>query len=401
MAKQLYLNLKTGKMTPCNALTVAGCTAHGHGKDGLAGGSGVPNGAQNPYLEGLDQSQLDAVFERFKQTQADEVLIIEDGDVYASSPAIADLTSKIAATDTLIEGLKELDDEAVVRVGDLGLDEKHVWSDDDIISKKEAIDLVRLEKAIAREERTKELYAIAEAEGLQVLSEYGEGALGIAEATGTFEPNTKEWLLNRAQGIGGSDKIGYLNEDNQFVPYEGGQLRHMLSTKTPEAIAKIEATARTEALKPGQVDESPLPIKIGNALERTIQFEFAVNNPQYNHLEDKSSRISSGRPWHRFNPDGVLQEKETGAYGIFEAKTSRDAETYAKALPGYKAQCLHNAAAADLDFAVLVADIEGESEQRVVRLDFSKEEREAYRKQLDKVWLWVKPENDRRLGRFR
>lgn len=308
---------------------------------------------------------------------------------------------RIAEIDDKIAAIQALPEDAYVRVGDLQTQSMYTWTEDDVISRKEALDLVRLDKAIIREARTEFLVESERAAGIERLHQYGDGLLGTAEATGTYEPNTREWLLARAQGIGGSDKIGYLNEANEFVPYDPSHLRSMLASKTAEAIEKINQTARTEALPAGAVDDAPLPIQIGNRLERTIQYEFAVNNPQYTHLEDKSSRISVGRPYHRFNPDGVLQDNATGAYGIFEAKTSRDAATFEKALPGYKAQCLHNAAAADLPFAVLVADVEGESEQRVVRLDFSEQERADYRRTLDRVWKFVKPDFERRRGQFR
>jgi hypothetical protein len=65
------------------------------------------------------------------------------------------------------------------------------------------------------------------------------------------------------------------------------------------------------------------------------------------------------------------------------------------------AQCLHNAAAADLPFAVLVADVEGEAAQRVIRLDFTPAQRADYRRSLDRVWKFIKPVYDRRMGRFR
>ena len=312
----------------------------------------------------------------------------------------ADLEQSIRDYDDTLSALGALPAEATVRVGDLQVTDLHVWGVDDVISQREAFDLVRLNKAQARAAQAEALMAAEEAAGVARLSAFGSGPLGSAVATGTYEPNTLPWLLQRAGGIGGSDKIGYLDENNEFVPYEYGRLRSMLDSKTPEAVEQMKATARTGPLPSGAVDASPLPIKIGNTMERTIQYEFAVAHPEYLHLEDKSSRVAVGREHHRFNPDGVLQERETGRFGIFEAKTARNWDTFASALPGYKAQCLHNAAAADLDFAELVADIEGYG-QFSLRLDFSAEERAEYRRALDRVWFWIKPEHERRRGQFR
>lgn len=318
-----------------------------------------------------------------------------------NAAAIRELSDAVTSVEEKIAALNMLETDQCVRVGDLGLTEAHVWDEDSIISKKDAIDLARLERAKLREARTQELLEAEKSLGIQRMKEYGEGKLGTSIAVGTHEPNTLPWLLARAEGIGGSDKIGYLNENNEFIPYDGRHLRPMLASKSPAAIEKIKRTARTEPLTEGQIDDSSLPIKIGNALERTIQYEFAVTHPEYTHYEDKSSRVAEGRPHHRFNPDGVLQDNKTGEYGIFEAKTSRNAETFEKALPGYKAQCLHNAAAANLPFAVLVADVEGEPTQRVLRLDFTPQELETYRQNLDHIWFTAKPEFERSMGKFR
>jgi hypothetical protein len=312
-----------------------------------------------------------------------------DGPTQIHDEAIAELSDQIAALDTL-------DEDATVRVGDLDVKDTWTWTANDILSRQEAIDLLRYNKALHRAELTR---IATEAEGANhTLAAYGDSPLGNAVAVGTYEPGTVAWLLNRTAGIGGSDKIGHIDADGAFHPYDGGELRFMLeskSSRTVERLASMSATPDAIA------QETELPAEIGNVLERTIQREFALNNPEYRHLEDKSSRIAAGRPHHRFNPDGVLQEVESGKYGIFEAKTARDAATFERALSGYRAQCLHNAAAADLDFAVLVADVEGESRQRTYRMNFTAEERAAYRRQLDKVWLWVKPEYDRRSGNFR
>ncbi len=339
--------------------------------------------------EGNEKLALNQIFDRYRgQFTTDE------------------LFSKVEVLDAQITELRLYEDGDLIRLGDLeGITEYNGWDDETILDRKEAIDLLRLQKAILREQHTDFISEDYEKRvGVPIIEEYGEEPLGIAEVTGTYEINSVEWLLSRAEGIGGSDKIGHVDENNEFVPYDGAHLRRMLDTKTPEAIERIRATGVRGPLGDTEQDltGSSLPVQIGNRLERTIQTEFALNNPEkYRHFGDKSSRIDPNRPYHRFNPDGVLLDTSTGNFGIFEAKTSRDSETYEKALPGYKAQCLHNAAAAFLPFAVLVADIEGEPEQRVVRLDFTAEELSNYRKTLDRVWRWQKPEHDRRLGNFR
>jgi hypothetical protein len=354
-------------------------------------GPAVP-GQRGPVDGDVQSTDITSLFERFNAQNTAPTPPIEELDEQA-----AELSGKIAS-------LATLGDEAYVRVGDLGLHDLHIWNEESVISKKDAIDLARLNKAIVREARTKLLIEEDEANGITRLSDYGDGDLGTSTAVGTYEINTRDWLLSRAEGIGGSDKIGeFVN--GEFVPYSDAgkrsKISRMLSSKTPEAIGRIKNTAPSELAPAGSFDDTAIPIKIGNHLERTIQYEFAVNNPEYQHLEDKSSRVAKGRAYHRFNPDGVLKDQATGEYGIFEAKTSRDSATFERALPGYMAQCLHNAAAADLPFAVLVADVEGEAAQRVIRLDFTPAQRADYRRSLDRVWKFIKPVYDRRMGRFR
>lgn len=315
-----------------------------------------------------------------------------DADVEALTAHIDLIDRQIASVNEAFEGVD--DDAAVIPLAGIpGITVEHAFADDSLLTRKEAVDLMRLEKALLREKRTQVLVGDAP------LADFGNGPLGVAEVEAFAEPNTREWLLARTQGIGGSDKIGYVDENGEFKSYDSidkrNYLNSMLRSKGPAAIAEIEARP---AEKPAEKDQ-PLAIRIGNHLERTIQFEFAQNNPQYDHLEDKYTRTAPGRSWHRFNPDGVLREQETGRLGIFEAKTSRDSATFDKAVPGYLAQCLHNAAAADLDFAVLVADVEGEKTQRVIRIDFTPEQRQNYRDAVDRVWLLYKPQWDKNEAR--
>lgn len=344
-----------------------------------------------PTTAGLDAT-TQADYERWFAS-------FQERSVSAAGPDVDALTSHIDLIDRQIASVNQafdgIDDDAAVipLAGIPGITVEHAFPEDALLTRKQAVDLMRLEKAILREQRTQILA------GDTPLEQFGDGALGVAQVEAFAEPNTREWLLARTQGIGGSDKIGYIDESGEFVSYDSidkrNYLNSILRSKGPAAVAEIEAKP---AEKPAEKDQ-PLAIRIGNHLERTIQFEFAQANPQYDHLEDKYTRTAPGRSWHRFNPDGVLREKESDKYGIFEAKTSRDSATFDKAIPGYLAQCLHNAAAADLDFAVLVADVEGEKTQRVIRIDFTPEQRQNYRDAVDRVWLLYKPQWDKNEAR--
>lgn len=344
-----------------------------------------------PATASLDAG-TQADYERWFASFQERNQVQPDADVEALTSHIDLIDRQIASVNEAFEGVE--DDAAVIPLAGIpGITVEHAFPEDALLTRKQAVDLMRLEKALLREKRTQILAGDAP------LSEFGNGPLGVAEVEAFAEPNTREWLLARTQGIGGSDKIGYIDENGQFVSYDSidkrNYLNSILRSKGPAAVAEIESRP---AEKPAEKDQ-PLAIRIGNHLERTIQFEFAQANPQYDHLEDKYTRTAPGRSWHRFNPDGVLREQETGRLGIFEAKTSRDSDTFDKAVPGYLAQCLHNAAAADLDFAVLVADVEGEKTQRVIRVDFTPEQRQNYRDAVDRVWLLYKPQWDKNEGR--
>lgn len=315
--------------------------------------------------------------------------------------SIAEIDADIAHIDANIYAIKkELDEnpESTYEIDGLpGLTVQTHHEEGAEISGKEAIDIYRLEKALRREKRTELLLAQDEKDGISRILSYDSESLGNSTVEGFHEPNTKEWLLARTQGIGGSDKIGYVDDAGNFVPFDADGKKHyvysVLAKKTNAHIAAIESGEE------GVVEESEqaLPLRIGNALEKTIQYEFAANHSEYDHYEDKTTRVADGgRTWHRFNPDGVLKDKNTEEFGIFEAKTSRDKDTFEKALPGYRAQCLHNAAAANLNFAVLVADVEGSNKQYVEKITYTEKQLQDYRDAVDRVWLLYKPTYDRR-----
>lgn len=318
-----------------------------------------------------------------------------------AADSIAEIDADLAHIDANIFAIrKELSEnpESVYLVDDLpGLSVPTYHESGEEVSGKEAIDLYRLEKATKREKRTELLMQQDTKDGINRIHAYTDTQLGDSVVEGFHEPNTKEWLLARTQGIGGSDKIGYVNDSREFVPFDGDGKKHYLySVLEKKSAAHIAAIESGEEGIPDETEQA-LPLRIGNALEKTIQYEFAINNSNYNHFEDKTTRVASGgRTWHRFNPDGVLQDKKTSEFGIFEAKTSRDKETFDKALPGYRAQCLHNAAAANLNFAVLVADIEGTNKQYVEKITYSDKELQDYRDAVDRVWLLYKPTYDRK-----
>jgi hypothetical protein len=330
--------------------------------------------------------------------------------LHDGTPTVEELTAKIDEVEAKLEELRALpavvDDAGKevesIRVGDLAVD-PFTYELDDLVTKTNAEYLLRLEKASFREARTDLLKAQDEANGLVVLEEFGDRKLGVAVDEGVYEPNSREWLLARTAGIGGSEKIGEINDLGQFIPFdESGRRRYLHKIFAKKTPAAVDAILTAEANADGRLGKPMLAAEIGNRLERTIQYEFAKAHPEYKHYEDKATRSAPGRSWHRFNVDGIVEDVNNGNLGVFEAKTSKSAETYEKARRGYMAQCLHNVAGAwdetgngpKVTFAVLVADIEGEAEQRVIRMDFTEDQIRNYRAALDRAWLIHKPEYD-------
>lgn len=359
----------------------------------------IPNPRQSPENE----SGIDSLIQRFEagKDSSSDVLAGLQADYDAAEARLAEF----------IEQSADLPDRAeIFRVSELGVD-PWAFDPDALVTKDNAIYLLRLEKATIREALDDEQTRLDQEAGIHYISEFGDRRLGNAVEDGVYEPNSKEWLLLRTRGLGGSDKIGEMVEDYdpitgeksiRFVAFdESGRhqaLNAVFSKKSPSAIAAIEAMEGGESRG---ASTTFIAAEIGNRLERAVQRRFAREDKSVQHFEDKASRHDPERPWHRFNVDGLLYDENTGTYGILEVKTSKSGATYERARKGYLAQCLHNVAGAagnsegpKVTFAVLVAEVEGETEQRRERYDFTPEMISGYRDSLDRAWLLHKPAYD-------
>lgn len=370
-----------------------------------AGKNSVPSAA--PSVTGLafvaetvtaDATSLDDLYTRFEEVKVESLPTLEELDASIQA-ATADLEELRAMEVPVGEDGKEIPS---IPVTSLNCD-PYNYEEDALLTKGQAEYLLRLEKATAREQKTLLEKAADEAAGNQVVSEFGDRQLGAAVNEGVYEPNSREWLLARTQGIGGSEKIGEITDSGQFIAFdESGRRRYLHKIFAKKTDVAIEAIQTAQANEDGRLGKAPIAAEIGNRLERTVQYEFAKNNPHLHHFEDKATRSAPNRPWHRFNVDGILEDKQTGELGVFEAKTAKDTETFEKARRGYMAQCLHNVAGAydpegkgpKVTFAYLVADIEGEPEQRVIRMEFTDSQLRSYREAIDRAWLVHKPEYD-------
>jgi hypothetical protein len=378
-------------------------------KGSVGKGASAPSSATAPVIPNPRQSAenetgLDSLIQRFEATKSEDALTRLTADHEAAEAKLAEF----------LEYSADLPDRAeIFRVSELGVD-PWAFDPDALVTKDNAIYLLRLNKANAREALDEEQARLEAAAGASYISEFGDRRLGNAVEDGVYEPNSKEWLLLRTRGLGGSDKIGEMVEDYdpitgektiRFVAFdESGrhqQLNSVFAKKSPSAIANIEAMEEGGSR---EASTAFIAAEIGNRLERAVQRRFAREDQTgLQHFEDKASRHDPQRPWHRFNVDGLLYDPATGTYGITEIKTSKSGGTYDRARKGYLAQCLHNVAGAygnsegpKVTFAVLVAEVEGETEQRRERYDFTEDMIVGYREALDRAWLLHKPAYDAR-----
>ncbi len=155
----------------------------------------------------------------------------------------------------------------------------------------------------------------------------------------------QEWLKKRKAGIGGSDASAILGMN----PY-----------KTNVELWE-EKTGRRE---PEDISGKPY-VQYGKEAEEPLRKLFALDHPQYEVIRngDYEMHISEKQPFIFGTFDGTLVEKETGAVGVLEIKTtnilqSMQREKWSDKIPdNYYIQILHYMLVKDFQFAKLKAHL--------------------------------------------
>lgn len=173
--------------------------------------------------------------------------------------------------------------------------------------------------------------------------------------------NKKDWLRERACGLGASDAAAALG----------------LSPWKTNIALWFEKTGQAPA--PDLSDNEA--VRLGHLLEAPLRDIFAAEHPEYeveHHPYDILYR--SDRPWLRATLDGELFEKSTGRRGVLEIKTSalssaREWAQWRDKVPThYYCQVLWQGLATGYDFAWLFAKLkglDGNSSLRAYFFDFA------------------------------
>ena len=175
----------------------------------------------------------------------------------------------------------------------------------------------------------------------------------------SLAPNTKEWIENRSNFVGGSD-VGLL------------AMNDFLNEKEIPFYAK-SALERVEQMKSEGVNSSDInkiqedangragAMYRGTVWESRIRDSYVDDHPEYDVINTKSQYANADREWQQVNVDGVIVPTGSSVpEGILEIKTSSNESDWTNGIPvGYRAQTLYYLNATGLKYAdvrVLVND---------------------------------------------
>lgn len=170
---------------------------------------------------------------------------------------------------------------------------------------------------------------------------YEESTLGDCVEVAKYDSGTREWLEERAKGIGGSDVGMILKVDEEFAREN---FIDFVKSKT-ERYTDEEVAEQAEANSGFNG-----PTGRGNAWETAIVREYQKHNPSETVMFSKASWANKDNPMWKANVDGLLSTDGTTPDGILEIKTASDMSKWEgedeygniveKVPAGYRAQVL-------------------------------------------------------------
>jgi len=138
----------------------------------------------------------------------------------------------------------------------------------------------------------------------------------------------EEWLKHRLKGIGGSEAAAVLGLSKWL--FNDTLYRIKIGLEVPEDISEKEF------------------VKYGVLAEPHLRALFALDNPQFEVIyEENNSYVNKEYPFLLASLDGILKEKATGRFGLYEGKTTNifsktAAELWENKIPqNYYMQVLH------------------------------------------------------------
>lgn len=194
--------------------------------------------------------------------------------------------------------------------------------------------------------------------------EYEATAFGKVIRMNEYPSNSREWLIQRQGGIGGSDVGAILKLDKDYATsnYDrilDSKLIDYKSMDDSEFVVTEENESR--AIRGA--------MQRGDAWESSIARMFADKNPEFKLLHSKATWQDPDEPWKRANFDGLLSSTGDEPDGILEIKTAANPDKWADGVPaGYRAQVLWYLETTGLDYGYVAVQID-DNEYRQYRIE--------------------------------
>lgn len=195
--------------------------------------------------------------------------------------------------------------------------------------------------------------------------EYQGDTLGNTVKVATYQPNTREWLKQRQEGIGGSDIGAILKLDPK---YGRSNYEEVLESKLRD-YDSMEDDEFTPTLS-NEDDIVEGAMQRGDAWEPMLVATFGSRHPELSLMHTKSTWRHKDDPDMLINVDGLTSSNGKNPDGILEIKTGADAREWETGVPsGYRAQVLWYLEATGFDHAHVVAQIDDKEyrEYRITR----------------------------------
>lgn len=176
-----------------------------------------------------------------------------------------------------------------------------------------------------------------------VLSLDDDSRIGNTVLVQSYDANTKEWLLNRVDSMGGSDIATLVDWDftpeDQRTYYMRRSYERLVNSKS-----RVPTDEEMEKSLRLSIGASSGPLYRGTVWEDRIRDDFARDHKDslvvYN---AKGQYINPERPWHKVNFDGLTAPASDphNVNGVLEIKTGSSAESWKNGVPNnYRGQVL-------------------------------------------------------------
>ena len=194
--------------------------------------------------------------------------------------------------------------------------------------------------------------------------EYEATAFGKVIRMNEYPSNSREWLIQRQGGIGGSDVGAILKLDKDYAT---SNYDRVLDSKLIDYTSMDDSDfVVTEENESRAIHGA---MQRGDAWESSIARMFADKNPEFKLLHSKATWQDPDEPWKRANFDGLLSSTGDEPDGILEIKTAANPDKWADGVPaGYRAQVLWYLETTGLDYGYVAVQID-DNEYRQYRIE--------------------------------